>query len=163
MCEWNIWTIFISYNVLADALTSFLVWQGPNCAMTQGGVNATWISVWIWTWYQVIQFILIIFWLNCVSVINAHGFHVCRHMILVPNRSTKDNGVARKKVSIWLAHIFHVAGWKAREAFTCKRHATVRVGRGLSHSRGLTEGRAIRCWPYSSVTMSLSIAWIGLS
>ena len=97
------------------------------------------------------------------SAINAHGFHVCRHMILVPNRSTKDDGVARKKVPVWLAHNFHVAGWKAREAFTCKRHDAVRVGRGLGHSRGSTEGREMRCWPYSSVTISLSTAWIGLS
>ena len=44
------------------------------------------------------------------SAINAHGFHVCRHMILVPNRSTKDDGVVRKNVPVWLAHIFHVAG-----------------------------------------------------
>ena len=39
------------------------------------------------------------------STINAHGFHVCRHMIMVPNRSTKDDGVVRKKVPVWLAHI----------------------------------------------------------
>ena len=97
------------------------------------------------------------------STINAHDFHECRHMIMVPNQSTKDDGVVRKKVPVWLAHIFHVAGWKAREAFTCKRHAAVRVGRGLGHSRGLTEGRAMRCWPHSSVTMSLSTVWIGLS
>ena len=97
------------------------------------------------------------------STINAHGFHVCRNMIMVPNRFTKDDGVVRKKIPVWLAHIFHVVGWKAREDFTCKRHAAVRVGRGVSHSWRLTEGRAVRCWPYSSVTMSLPTAWIGLS
>ena len=34
------------------------------------------------------------------STINAHGFHVCRHMIMVPNRSTKDDGVSQKKVPV---------------------------------------------------------------
>ena len=68
------------------------------------------------------------------STINAPGFHVCRHMIMVSNRSTKDDGVVRKKVPVWLAHIFHMAGQKAREAFTYKRHVAVRIGHGLSHS-----------------------------
>ena len=36
------------------------------------------------------------------STINAHGFHVCRHMIMVPNRSTKDDGFVQKKVPVWL-------------------------------------------------------------
>ena len=44
------------------------------------------------------------------SAINAHGFHVYKHMIMVPNQSTNDDGVAWKKVPVWLAHIFHVAG-----------------------------------------------------
>ena len=144
---------------------NFLVWQGPNCAMTQGGVNATWISVWSTNKISgdTIYFNNIL--IKWCSTINAHGFHVCKHMIMVPNRSTKDDGVVRKKVPIWLAHIFHVAGWKVREAFTCKRHAAVRVGRGLGHSQGLTKGCAMRCWTYSSVTMSLStsVDWTKLT
>ena len=158
MCEWNIWTIFIFLRYMGRCFDSFLSVTGiqlrndtrwcqchMNFSLSMNKISGDAIYL---------NNILI----KLCSVINAHGFHVCRHMILVPNRSTKDNGVARKKVPILLAHIFHVAGWKAREDFTCKRHVSVRIGRGLGHSRGLTEGHTMRCCPYSSVTMSLSIA-----
>ena len=97
------------------------------------------------------------------STVNAHDFYVCRHMIIVSNRSTNGWWGCTEESTTMVSTYFHVAGWKVREDFTCKRHVSMRIGRGLGHSWGLTEGRSMRCWPYSSITMSLSTTWIGLS